>query len=180
MVNGHIYPEVDQLKGLTGYRQRKILYRNKRDGKFEDVSVQAGSGILAPNSSRGCAFGDFDNDGDVDIAINAINSFPELLRCDSNTKNNWITVKLIGTKSNRSGIGARVICETENHHPQIEEVRSGGSYYSQNDLRVHFGLGKAAKIKKLQVSWPSGIVDTLEVLAGNQIITITEGAGIKK
>ena len=180
LVNGHIYPEVNQLKGLTGYRQRKILYRNKRDGKFEDVSAQAGSGIIAPNSSRGCAFGDFDNDGDVDIAINAINSFPELLRCDSNTKNNWITVKLIGTKSNRSGIGARVICETENHHPQIEEVRSGGSYYSQNDLRVHFGLGKAAKIKKLQVSWPSGIVDTLEVLAGNQIITITEGAGIKK
>ena len=175
LVNGHIYPEVDQLKGLAGYRQRKILYRNKRDGKFEDISVQAGDGILAPNSSRGCAFGDFDNDGDVDIAINAINSFPELLRCDSSSKNNWITVKLIGTKSNRSGIGARIKCEVEGLHSQIEEVRSGGSYYSQNDLRVHFGLGKVGKIKKLQIIWPSGIEDNLEELSCNQIITIKEG-----
>lgn len=180
LVNGHIYPEVDQLKGMATYRQRKILYRNMRDGKFADISAQAGSAILEPNSSRGCAFGDFDNDGDMDIAINAINSLPELLRCDSTTNNSWLTVKVIGTKSNRSGIGARIKCEIEGHHAQMDEVRSGGSYYSQNDLRVHFGLGKATSVKKLEVQWPSGMVETFKDVATNQILTIQEGVGIVK
>jgi predicted nuclease of restriction endonuclease-like (RecB) superfamily len=180
LVNGHIYPEVDELKTITSYRQRKVFYRNKRDGKFEDISAELGSAVLEPNSSRGCAFGDFDNDGDIDIAINAINSYPELLRCDSSTNNNWIKVRLIGTKSNRSGIGARIKCEVEGHHVQMEEVRSGGSYYSQNDLRVHFGLGKANTVKKLEIQWPSGTVETLKDLSVNQILTIKEGAGIVK
>ncbi|HZS07459.1 MAG TPA: CRTAC1 family protein [Blastocatellia bacterium] len=180
LVNGHIYPEVDALKGDASYRQRKVFYRNKRDGRFEDISEKLGGPVTEPNSSRGCAFGDFDNDGDTDIVINAINSYPELLRCDSATNNNWITVRLIGTKSNRSGIGARVRCEIEGHHPQIDEVRSGGSYYSQNDLRVHFGAGKAQKIRKLEVRWPSGSVDALNDVPVNQFITIKEGSGLVK
>lgn len=180
LVNGHIYPEVEQLKGLATYRQRKVFYRNTRDGRFADASNEAGSALLDPNASRGCAFGDFDNDGDVDIAINAVNSFPELLRCDTTTKNNWLTVKLVGTKSNRSGIGARVKCEVEGHHPQFEEVRSGGSYYSQNDLRVHFGLGQAKTVKKLEIQWPSGVVETLQDLSVNQVLTIKEGGGSMK
>lgn len=180
LVNGHVYPEVDALQGLATYRQRKIFYRNQRNGHFEDISERLGSAVLEPNASRGCAFGDFDNDGDTDIVINAINSYPELLRCDSTSKNNWLTVKLIGTKSNRSGIGARLKCEVEGHHPQIEEVRSGGSYYSQNDLRMHFGLGKAQTVKRLEIQWPSGAVETFKNLSVNQILTIKEGAGIMK
>ena len=180
LVNGHVYPEVDALKGLSTYRQRKVFYQNQRNGQFADRSENVGSAVLEPNASRGCAFGDFDNDGDIDIAINAINSFPELLRCDSKSKNTWLTVRAIGTKSNRSGIGARIKCEVEGHHAQMEEVRSGGSYYSQNDLRVHFGLGKANTVKKLEIQWPSGAVETFKDLAVNQILTIKEGAGIVK
>ncbi len=182
LVNGHIYPEVDQLKGQDAYRQRKVLYRNLRNGRFEDVTQKIGGPLVEPNSSRGCAFGDFDNDGDTDIVINPINSYPELLRCDSASPdkggNNWITIRAIGTKSNRSGIGARIKCVVEGHHPQIEEVRSGGSYYSQNDLRVHFGLGNAEKLKTLEVRWPSGQADTLNDVPVNRIIHVKEGEGI--
>jgi len=178
LVNGHIYPEVDQLKGQVGYRQRKVLYRNLRNGRFEDVTEKIGGPLVEPNSSRGCAFGDFDNDGDTDIVINPINSYPELLRCDSSANNNWITIRTIGTKSNRSGIGARVKLTVEGHHTQIDEVRSGGSYFSQNDLRVHFGLGKATRVKTLEVRWPSGQVDTLTNLPANQILQVKEGVGL--
>ncbi len=180
LVNGHIYPEVDDLKTITNYRQRKVVYRNERNGKFSDISAELGGAVMEPNSSRGCAFGDFDNDGDIDIAVNAINSFPELLRCDSTTNNNWLTVKLVGTKSNRSGIGARVKCDVEGQHTQMDEVRSGGSYYSQNDLRLHFGLGKASTVKKLEIQWPSGAVETFRDIPANQILTIKEGDGIVK
>ncbi|MBP6820075.1 MAG: CRTAC1 family protein [Acidobacteria bacterium] len=184
LVNGHIYPEVEQLKGHAGYRQRKVLYRNNGKGRFEDFTDKVGGAIAEPNSSRGCAFGDFDNDGDMDIVINPVNSVPELLRCDLASPekggNNWITIRLIGTKSNRSGIGARLKLTIEGRQPMIDEVRSGGSYYSQNDQRVHFGLGKAAKVKSLEIRWPSGKVDTLSDLPINRIIQVKEGEGIVK
>jgi len=183
--NGHVYPEVEQLKTEAGYAQRKLVYQNLRNGHFADISMQVGPGISEPSTSRGAAFGDFDNDGDVDIVVNTVNDFPQLLRCDSKLGSNWIKVRTIGTKSNRSGIGARLTCVSKipgesKPHQQIDEVRSGGGYFSQNDLRVHFGLGKAEKVDSLEIRWPSGQVDTLKDIKANQVIYVKEGEGISR
>src|SRR4029077_11353751 len=158
-------------------------YRNLRNGHFADVSLQVGPGISEPIASRGAAFGDFDNDGDIDVVVNTVNDYPQLLRCDSKLNNNWIKIRTIGTKSNRSGIGARVVCFTRNPgetkpHQQIDEVRSGGGYFSQNDLRVHFGVGKAEKVELLEIRWPSGLGETLKDIKPNQVIYVKEGEGI--
>jgi len=177
LVNGHVYPEVEKLTTEAGYAQPKVLYRNLQNGSFADVSQKAGAAVYSPNASRGAAFGDYDNDGDVDILINSVNGPPELLRADSLNQNNWIKIKLTGVKSNRDGIGARIKCVTENG-TQIDEVRSGGSYYSQNDLRIHFGLGKSQKVESLEITWPSGKVDTLRNVAANQLVVVKEGQGI--
>ena len=174
--NGHVYPEVGETDAEAGYHERKILYRNLGNGKFQDVSMDAGPGILEKVAARGCAFGDFDNDGDIDVAVNCVNDVPQLLRADSTLKNNWLLVKTVGTKSNRSGIGARVICSTGEHR-QTDEVRSGGSYLSQNDLRVHFGLGSAEKAD-LEIRWPSGVVDKIPGVAANRVVTVKEGKGM--
>jgi hypothetical protein len=183
--NGHVYPEVEQLKTEAGYPQQKLVYKNLRNGRFDDVSVAAGPGIMNPVASRGCAFGDFDNDGDMDVVVNTVNDFPQLLRCDVANGHNWIKVRTIGVKSNRSGIGARVRCVTRpadeaKPHAQIDEVRSGGSYISQNDLRLHFGIGKAQKVELLEIRWPSGAIDTLKDVKANQLVYVKEGAGIVK
>jgi hypothetical protein len=183
--NGHVYPEVEQLKTEAGYPQRKLLYRNLRNLKFEDVSMDAGPGISDPIAARGCAFGDFDNDGDLDFVVNPVNDVPQLLRCDSTTGNHWIKVRTIGVKSNRSGIGARIKCVTRvpgetRPHAQIDEVRSGGGYISQSDLRVHFGLGKVDRVELLEIRWPSGQVDTLKNLAGDRLYYVKEGGEIVK
>ena len=181
--NGHVYPEVEQLQTEAGYAQRKLLYQNLHNGHFADVSLQAGPGISEPSPSRGAAFGDFDNDGDIDVVVNTVNDYPQLLRCDLKSNHNWIKIRTIGTKSNRSGIGARLVCVTHppgetKPHQQIDEVRSGGGYFSQNDLRVHFGLGEAEKIGALEIRWPSGQVDTLNDVKANQVIFVKEGEGI--
>jgi hypothetical protein len=179
LVNGHVYPEVEKLETEAGYPQRKVLYQNLGNGNFKDITEQIGGVLLEPLASRGSAFGDFDNDGDVDIIINPVNDRPVLLRTDSKTNNNWISIKVTGTKSNRTGIGARIKIVTDGR-TQIDEVRSGGSYYSQNDLRIHFGLARAAKIKTIEVRWPGGIIDTLNDVAVNQVIHVKEGAGLIK
>ena len=178
-VNGHVYPELDRIKVSVTYREPRVLYRNLGNGKFEDVSVVAGPVVTRPSTGRGCAFGDFNNDGNVDILINNQNSTPTLLRCDPENRNHWITMKLEGTKSNRSAIGARVRCEAGALR-QIDEVRSGGSYLSQNDLRIHFGLGDAKVVDTLQVNWPSGAVDVWHRIPANQFVILCEGGKMKR
>jgi hypothetical protein len=173
-VNGHVYPEVERLKSDLGYAQPILIYHNVQGARFEDVSSQAGPVFKEKLVGRGCAFGDFDNNGTIDVLINPINDVPRLLKCTCASRNNWIKLKLLGTKSNRSAIGARVRCVTGNHQ-QIDEVRSGGSHFSQSDLRIHFGLGSATRVDLLEISWPSGYMDRLKDVAVNQIMTIREG-----
>jgi hypothetical protein len=172
--NGHVYPEVREKASESGYRERKVLYHNLGNGKFRDVSLEAGPGILEMVPGRGCAVGDFDNDGNLDVLVNCVNATPQLLHCESTLKNNWLKVKTVGVKSNRSGIGARVYCRPEGEHQQMDEVRSGGSYISQSDLRIHFGLAKATKAD-VEVHWPSGVVDKFTGIAANQVLTVVEG-----
>jgi enediyne biosynthesis protein E4 len=184
LVNGHVYPEVAKLTTEAGYAQRKVLYQNLRNGSFQDVTEKIGGAIIEPTAGRGCAFGDYDNDGDIDVVINPVNEVPVLMRADNTTDNNWIAIRALGTKSNRSGIGARIKLEfataDKKTRTLVDEVRSGGSYYSQNDLRVHFGLGKIAQVKTMEVKWPSGAVDTVKDVAINQIVYVKEGVGIVK
>ena len=177
--NGHVYPELEKAGLDTPFKEPKILYRNLRNGRFEDVSSRAGSGVLLARAARGVAFGDFDNDGDIDIVINNMNDTATLLRNDGGEKKRWLKVKTLGTRSNRTGIGARVRVVVGNHS-QIDEVRSGGSYISQNDLRLHFGLGSAAKADLVEVRWPSGQVDRLKDVDSNQVVWVKEGAGLLK
>ncbi|MBV9760122.1 MAG: CRTAC1 family protein [Acidobacteriaceae bacterium] len=177
--NGHVYPEVREKASESGYRERKVLYHNLGNGKFEDVSLDAGPGMTEQVAGRGCAIGDFNNDGNLDIVVNCVNDAPQLLRCESTLKNNWVKVKTVGIKSNRSGIGARVYCTPEGEHRQMDEVRSGGSYISQSDLRVHFGLKKAAKAD-LEIHWPSGQVDRMAGVKANRVITVVEGKGARE
>ncbi len=179
LANGHVYPELEQAGLDTPFKEPKILYRNLRNGRFEDVSVRAGSGPGLLRSARGVAFGDFDNDGDLDIVVNNMNDTPTLLRNDADNRNRWLKVKTIGTRSNRTGIGARVRVVVGSHS-QIDEVRSGGSYISQNDLRLHFGMGAAAKADLVEIRWPSGQVDHLKDVETNQVIYVQEGKGIVK
>ena len=174
--NGHIYPEIKKLALDIKYAEPKILYRNLHNGRFQDVTAQSGGPLLVPISARGCAFGDFDNDGDVDVVVNAVNGLPQLLRNDTPASKSWIKVRTRGLRSNRSGIGARIKCVTGNH-TQIDEVRSGGSYGSQSDLRVHFGLGGATKVDRLEVHWPSGRVEVLKDLPAGQVVHVEEGKG---
>jgi hypothetical protein len=184
MSNGHVYPEVEGTNVDAPYAQHKYLYRNLRNGQFEEVTAEAGPGINASAAARGTAFGDFDNDGDFDIVVNCVNNVPQLIRCDSTTGRNWIKIRTVGTKSNRTGIGARIMITTKPESPakpfvQIDEVRSGGSYFSQNDLRIHFGLDRASKAD-VEIRWPSGSVDKLPALAANNLYVIQEGGTLLK
>jgi enediyne biosynthesis protein E4 len=176
LVNGHVYPEVEQLKTEAGYRQRKVVYHNRGDGRFEDVTERLGPPVTVPKAGRGAAFADLDNDGDQDVVVNNIHEPPDLYRLDLRTPRNWLTVRLIGTKSNRSAIGARLRA-TAGSVIQVQEVRGGGSYYSQNDLRANFGLGSAAKVDRLEVRWPNGLEEFWANLETNRIVTLKEGTG---
>ncbi|NDJ12963.1 MAG: CRTAC1 family protein [Acidobacteriia bacterium] len=177
LCNGHVYPEVGDSDLESGYRQRKLAWRNLGNGRFQEIGDTLGPGITEKVTGRGMAIGDFDNDGDLDILVNCINDVPQLLRCDSTLKNTWLKVRTIGTKSNRTGIGTRIYCTSlraGKPHKQMDEVRSGGSYLSQSDLRVHFGLLDATTAD-LEIHWPSGIVDKLPAVKTNQILAVTEG-----
>ncbi len=172
LVNGHAFPEVDRLKIDIHYRERAILYRSHR-GKFVDISESAGTGILEPHSSRGLAFADYDNDGAVEALVNNQNEAPSLLRQTSPPKNNWIIVKLEGVRANRSGIGARVRV-IAGPLVQTGEVRSGGSYLSQSDLRLHFGLAQQKKVDRVEIAWPGGARQVVINIAADTVVTIHE------
>jgi len=173
-VSGHVYPELERIHANTSYREPRALYRNRGNAVFEEVSQLAGAAITTPSTGRGCAFGDFNNDGCVDVVINNQNEKASLLQVSRQNHNHWINITLVGTKSNRSAIGARLKC-VAGSLSQIAEVRSGGSYLSQNDLRVAFGLGEKAVVDLLEIQWPSGAVDRLHNLAVDQFIRIQEG-----
>jgi hypothetical protein len=175
MVNGHVYPEVEALNANSPYKQERLIFWNLRNGTFLDISSQAGPGITDRRSSRGSAVGDLDNDGSLEIVVNNMNDTPSLLK-NYGEKKNWILIKAVGKKSNRSGIGARVTVVT-GKLKQMNEARSGDSYISQNDLRLHFGIGDATKVDRVEILWPSGRNEAFENLKANQIVTLEEGRG---
>jgi len=173
LVTGSVYPEVERKVANYPYKTPRVVFRNLGNGKFEELIDEAGPGIAAAHASRGCAFGDFDNDGDIDILVVNLNEPPSLLRNDLSGDAHWLKVKLIGTKSNRSAIGARVICRYGGKM-QAQEVMSQSSFYSSSDLRLHFGLG-AAKTADLEIRWPSGAKQSFLAVGANRLVTITEG-----
>jgi enediyne biosynthesis protein E4 len=177
VANGHVYSQLAKRKLHLTYRQPKVIYRNLRNGRFQDVSAAVGPAIRQDNVARGCALGDFDNDGDVDVLINNLDGPPTLLRNDGGNSGNWLLLKCVGTKSNRSAIGTRATVTTGSHR-QMADVMSGSSYYSQSDLRLHFGLGPAGTADCIELAWPSGAKDTLENVPANQLVVVQEGKGI--
>jgi hypothetical protein len=177
LANGHVYSQIANRKLHLTYKEPKVLYRNLGNGHFEDVSAKAGPAIRAENLGRGCAFGDFDNDGDIDVVVNNLDGPPSLLRNDGGNRNNWIMIKCVGTRSNRSAIGTRVKV-TSSGHSQIDEVMSGSSYYSQNDLRLHFGLGRDTKADSVELTWPSGLKESFQNLLANHLFVVQETKGI--
>jgi len=172
IANGHVYPEVDEKGFRTSFREKKLLYWNRGNGRFLDISSNAGAGISTPLNSHGVAAADFDNDGAVEILVNNSHDPPSLLK-NLGEHGNWILLKLIGTRSNRDAIGARVTLTT-NGRRQMQEVRSGGGYNSQSDFRLHFGLGKVQQIEGLEIRWPSGEIQKLGGVKANQVLTVTE------
>ena len=173
LVNGHVFPEVERKKLDIHFKDRRILYRNLGNGKFEDVSERGGPAVLDVHSSRGVAVADIDNDGVVEVLINNQGERPSLWRQTSKPAGNWALVRLVGTVSNRSAIGAKIRL-TAGGMTQYAEVRSGGGYISQNDLRQHFGLGAAKKIDRLEIEWPNGRKQELADQEANRVITVTE------
>src|SRR6266513_5949481 len=177
-INGHVYPEIEGHELGQTYKNPRLVYKNLGEGRFKDVSSEMGPGISERFSSRGAAFGDYDNDGDIDALVLNMNDPPSLLRNDGGNQQNWIKIKLIGTKCNRTAIGARVRVVT-GKHAQMDEVHSGSSVMSQSDLRLHFGLGKAQTVELIEVKWPTTQkVEQLKQVKVNQILTIREGSGI--
>jgi len=176
-VSGHVYPQVDTLPSGGGYRQPKLLHLNQKDGTFCDASDQAGSALKEKRVSRGLAVGDLFNDGNMDVVIGDIDGAPMILQNHGVPGRHWVSFELAGTKSNRLALNARVKI-VAGGMTQTEEIYSGGSYLSQNDLRVHFGLGSAKKVDTVEIRWPSGKVETLTDVATDQVHPVLEGQGI--
>jgi hypothetical protein len=176
LVTGGVYPEVEQKLPAYPFRTPRLVFRNLGDGKFEELIDEAGTGVAAAHTSRGCAFGDFDNDGDVDILVMNMNEPPSLLRNDVSGNGHWLKVLLIGVKSNRSAIGARVLARYGDR-TQAQEVTAQSSFYSTNDRRLHFGLGTATSAD-VTIRWPNGTNEKVPRVDADQLVVIREGAGI--
>lgn len=179
VANGHVYPQADTVTSGAKFRQRVLLYRNRRDGTFDEVAKEAGLASLPLHSSRGAAFGDIFNTGNIDVIVLNIGEPPSLLRNTNDDGYHRVLFQLVGTKSNRAAIGARVTIRAGGMQ-QFSEVRGGGSYLSQNDLRLHFGLAESVKIDAMEIRWPSGLIEKLENLAADVMYTIVEGLGIRE
>ncbi len=177
IANGHVYPEIEQASPGTHYKQVSSLFHNEYGKKFSEVGALAGIATQAPHAGRGVVFADFDNDGFTDILV-ANNGDPPLLLRNSGNANHFLNLKLIGVKSNRDAIGARVRV-TSGGISQIREIIGGGSYLSQNDLRANFGLGNARKVEMVEIKWPrpSAVVERFTDLPIDRYITIVEGEG---
>jgi enediyne biosynthesis protein E4 len=177
LVNGHVYPQVDTKDIGTKYREPKLLFLNQHNQTFREISKVAGSAVQTPQASRGLAVGDLFNDGHLELAVENIEGSPMILRTEPSPKNHWVGMELTGTKSNRLALNARVRV-TVGDLVQWDEVRSGGSYLSQSDLRLHFGLGAHSKIDTMEIFWPSGTKDTLKNIAADRFYSVLEGEGI--
>ena len=196
-INGHVYPEIEKANLGAHFKMPRLVYKNLGNGKFKDVSKEMGPGINEQYSSRGSAYGDYDNDGDIDVLVLNMNDPPSLLRNDGGNRNNWVKIKLVGTKCNRTAIGTRVKV-TVGKHTQMDEVHTGYSVMSQSDLRLHFGLGQAKTVDVIEVIWPTlldppksggarskaqtgaAVIERFTNIEANQILTIKEGSGIIK
>ena len=174
--NGHVYPEVEKQKLGSTYQEPRILYHNDGTGKFVDISDAAGPGITTPRAGRGSAVGDLWNDGRMSIVVSNMNASPSLLVNQTRSANHWIGIKTVGTKSNRDGLGAHVTVKA-GARTLVDEVRSGTSYASNSDPRVHFGLAAATKVDWVQIRWPSGLVERFNDLAVDKIYSLKEGDG---
>ncbi|HEX6903750.1 MAG TPA: FG-GAP-like repeat-containing protein [Thermoanaerobaculia bacterium] len=177
IAGGHVYPQVDLHDRATSYRQRNLLFRNEGNGKFADVTERSGPGMALVQPSRGSAFADYDDDGDLDVVVVNENDVPALLRNDGGNAGHWLKVRLVGRRSNRDGIGARLLLEA-GKRTQFREVRLNAGYGSSHDPRIHFGLGSAAQVERLEVRWPSGKVQSLPGLPADRLVTIDEERGI--
>ncbi|MEO5857920.1 MAG: CRTAC1 family protein [Pyrinomonadaceae bacterium] len=177
VVNGHVYPQMDQISSGLGYKQSKLLHMNLGNGTFCEASSQVGPALLEKRASRGAAFGDLDNDGNVDIVVGDLDAQPSILRNEGGSGNRWINLELSAIKGSPLAIGAKVKI-VAGGVTQTEEIRSGGSYLSQNDLRIHFGLGKSPKADSIEITWPSGRVETLKDVAADKFYAVLEGSGI--
>ncbi len=179
VVNGHVYPQVDSISIGTTYAQRVLLLHNEHNGTFSEVAASCGDALTTRRVSRGAAFGDIDNDGDIDVVINNLDDSAVILRNDGGNKNNWINIKTVGSKRNRDALGAQVKVKAE-ELVQVKEVYSGGSYISQNDTRLHFGLGKKTRVDSIEVRWPAGKTEVIRDVPVNQFVVIQEGRGLVK
>jgi enediyne biosynthesis protein E4 len=178
IANGHTLDNVELFDATTSYAQRNQLFANLGDGRFEERSESLGAGMALENVSRGAAFGDYDDDGDVDIFVVNSTARADLLRNEGGSgKGNWLRVQTVGTRSNRDGVGARIELRAGGLH-QIREIKTGSGLYGQNDMRASFGLGQHPRIEILEVRWPSGVVDRLHDITANRTLTIKEGVGL--
>jgi hypothetical protein len=176
VVTGNVYPEVEKKVPEYPYKTPRLVFRNLGNGAFEELIEEAGPGVSAVHSSRGCAFGDFDNDGDMDALVINLNEPPSLLRNDVPGDAHWIKIKLVGVASNRSAIGACVRVHYGGK-VQAQTVLSQSSFYSASDMRLHYGLGEVAKVD-IEIDWPSGAKQVLQGVAADRLITLKEGVGV--
>jgi hypothetical protein len=172
LVTGNVYPEIERQLPAYPLKTPRVVFRNLGDGRFEELIEEAGPGVAAAHTSRGCAFGDFDNDGDIDVLIVNLNEPPSLLRNDVTGGRHWLKVQLVGTVSNRSALGARVIARYAGR-TQAQEVVSQSGFYSVNDRRLHFGLGTATHAD-LEIRWPRGTVQKVPHVPADQVLVVTE------